>query len=173
MTRSVANHLNDITKTDPSLVLDRLSDWSLRGDQDPDELAWLTRHALRTLVKQGDPEAMELLGFRPDPAATITLDIATTDVVPGDMLEFTISADADEPLLIDYSIDFVKKSGERTPKVFKLKEVRARAGSVVVTKRHRLHANATTYTLYPGEHLLTILVNGTPTESAPFMVTEG
>ena len=61
VTRSVANHLNDIAKIDGDLVVARLSDWHLEGRQTQKELDWMTRHALRTLVKQGHAGALELL----------------------------------------------------------------------------------------------------------------
>ncbi|MEP5031800.1 MAG: DNA alkylation repair protein, partial [Marinomonas sp.] len=53
VTRSVSNHLNDLSKTVPDAVLSRLAQWRAEGKQKPSELAWMTRHALRTLIKQG------------------------------------------------------------------------------------------------------------------------
>ena len=52
-TRSVANHLNDIAKTDPDAVLTHLATWRDQARQDPKKLAWMMRHALRTLTKDG------------------------------------------------------------------------------------------------------------------------
>jgi 3-methyladenine DNA glycosylase AlkC len=66
VTRSVANHLNDIAKIAPERVLATLADWKARGVQDARELAWMRKHALRTLVKQGHPGAMAALGYDPD-----------------------------------------------------------------------------------------------------------
>ena len=63
VTRSVANHLNDITKKDPDLVLDTLARWRDEGRQVAAELDWLERHALRTLVKKGHVGALERLGY--------------------------------------------------------------------------------------------------------------
>ena len=60
VTRSVANHLNDISKTDTDAVLDRLRGWEQHGAQDPKELAWMARHALRTRIKAGHAGAMAL-----------------------------------------------------------------------------------------------------------------
>lgn len=50
--RSVANHLNDITKDHPHLALQVGKRWSLgttHGD-------FVVRHGLRTLIKRGDPQ---------------------------------------------------------------------------------------------------------------------
>lgn len=38
VTRSVANHLNDIAKVDPDLVISMLKRWKKAGDQDPKEM---------------------------------------------------------------------------------------------------------------------------------------
>ena len=81
----------------------------------------------------------------------------------GEVLEFelTMSADADEKLLVDYVVDFVKKNGSTRPKVFKLKQFEMANGeSRTIVKKHRLPASATTFTLYPGTHRLSVMVNG-------------
>ncbi|MEL6684897.1 MAG: hypothetical protein AAFQ00_06370, partial [Pseudomonadota bacterium] len=57
VTRSVANHLNDITKSDPDAVIDRLSAWQKTGAQSDKELTWMRKHALRGLIKAGHPGA--------------------------------------------------------------------------------------------------------------------
>ena len=44
--KSVANHLNDITKTHPALVLELLRGWPLENPH----MAWIARHSLRTLI---------------------------------------------------------------------------------------------------------------------------
>ena len=56
VTRSVANHLNDITKIDADAAYDRLSAW--QAERPSAELDWLTRHALRSEIKAGAPRAM-------------------------------------------------------------------------------------------------------------------
>ena len=59
--RSVANHLNDIAKDHPALALDLARRW-LSRDGPPGRRAT----ALRTLVKRGDPQALELAGVTID-----------------------------------------------------------------------------------------------------------
>ena len=164
VTRSVANHMNDIAKRNPKLALDTLKRWHKLDRQQPSELAWLNKHALRTLVKQGNPDALKFLGFRPDPKVSVkSFTLETACVRPGDAIEFslTITATRDESLVVDYVIDFVKANGALAPKVHKLKQVRLKKGeSLTLRKRHVLRANATTYTLYPGTHHVTLQVNG-------------
>jgi hypothetical protein len=57
--RSVANHLNDISRIDPDLAVTTATRWGTVNG----ELPATVRHGLRTLVKQADPGALALLGF--------------------------------------------------------------------------------------------------------------
>ena len=48
--KSVANHLNDITKDHPAWVLERIGGWDLANEH----TAWIAKRALRTLIKKGE-----------------------------------------------------------------------------------------------------------------------
>lgn len=174
VTRSVANHLNDIAKRDPTLVLQILSRWRKIGGQRPKELEWMCQHALRTLIKQGHPATMNFIGVRTDPKVNVSpMELCQTTVVAGESLEFkvTIKADRDESLVIDYVIDFIKANGSHSSKVFKAKKLTIQRGeSVTICKRHPLRANATTYTLFSGTHRVAIQINGRAYSSATFEV---
>jgi 3-methyladenine DNA glycosylase AlkC len=61
VTRSVANHVNDIAKIDPDLAVDILERWTNSGGQRPQEMDYIVRHATRSLIKQNNPRAMHLL----------------------------------------------------------------------------------------------------------------
>ena len=94
-----------------------------------------------------------------------------TVVRPGEAIEFSfaVSAARDEPLLIDYVIHFVKANGKTSPKVHKIKAIQIKNGeTVVLKKRHPFRANATTFTLYPGTHTITLQINGNPFGSIDF-----
>ena len=165
VTRSVANHLNDISKKEPALVLQTLQKWQEWGQQDAAELDWMTRHALRTLVKRGDTDALAMLGYHKAPAIAVSeIEIAPSSTINiGESARFTfeIEAEKDERLLVDYVIDFVKSNGSTSPKVFKLKRLKLKAGEMVrIQKNHRFLKNATTFTHYPGAHRITLQING-------------
>ncbi len=174
VTRSVANHLNDIAKTDSALVLATLGRWRHQGKQRPEELDWMCRHSLRTLVKQGHAKTIKFLGLRTNPKVTVGApEIRRSSIAAGETLEFAVSitADRDEMLVVDYVIDFVKSNGSRSPKVFKAKKLALKRGeSIMIRKRHLLKADATTYRLFPGTHRLTIQVNGVANASASFEI---
>lgn len=123
--RSVANHLNDISKDHPERVLERMADWHEGASP---ERSWLIRHALRTLVKRGDQRALAILGFG---AANVELRglILTPEVLQfGNALEFSCELlnreSGDTRLMIDYVMHFRKANGKTAPKVFKLKQAR-------------------------------------------------
>jgi 3-methyladenine DNA glycosylase AlkC len=67
--RSVANNLNDIAKDNPDLVVATLRRW--KASRSP-ETKWLVKHALRTLIKQGHPDALGLLGYGHGAAVQVT-----------------------------------------------------------------------------------------------------
>ncbi len=171
--RSVAIHLNDIAKTEPQLVIDTLREWQNLGKQDARELAWMTKHALRTLVKQGHREAIVLLGYTATEFSVTTFSIEKPLVKGGDeiTLSATITTATTAPLLVDYVIHFVKKNGSTTPKVFKWKTLTLKAGeTITLTKRHWLKIDATTFTLYPGRHTVELQINGVIVGATTFIL---
>lgn len=173
VTRSVANHLNDLAKSVPDAVLERLDIWAVQGGQVPEEHGWMRRHALRTLIKQGHPGAMAALGYRAQAPVEVRLEIDTPEVAPGEALAFSCTLMAQEalPVLVDYRIGFLRPNGARREKVFKLRQGDVtRDVPLVLRKVHKLKADATTFTLHPGVHEITIQVNGTDRVGASFLL---
>lgn len=175
VTRSVANHLNDITKIDPDLVLARLGQWQKGGAQQDKELLWMRKHALRGLIKAGHAGAMAHLGYRPDVDVAVSdLSIAPDTLPRGEaaQITMTLTAKTDAPLIVDYVIDFMKANRSHAPKVFKLKVLEAKAGKpITLTKRHMFKDNATTFALHPGPHRLHVQINGRIAGTVPFTLT--
>ena len=174
VTRSVANHLNDISKKDSALVVKTLSHWREMELQNEDELDWMTRHALRTLVKKGDTAALALLGYHDQPDIHVSDFNISPSVQIGDTgnFSFNITANSDENLLIDYVMHFVKANGSTAPKVFKLKKLVLKKGqTVTVQKTHRFLKGATTFTHYAGAHRITLQINGQNFGNADFALT--
>jgi 3-methyladenine DNA glycosylase AlkC len=172
VTRSVANHLNDIAKADAQAVLKRLDRWRSAGGQDPKELDWMARHALRGLIKAGHPGAMAALGYRPDARVRLSdLGVAPSPVERGGVLEIelTLTATRHEPVIVDYIITFARPGGKSADKVFKLKTLTLASGDPKrLSKRHPLKADASTFTLHPGPHRLAVQVNGQVLGTADF-----
>lgn len=163
VTRSVANHMNDLTRHAPERVVAHLGMWQSTARQTPKELDWMTRHALRTAVKRGEADALALLGYRQDRDVAVSLRLDPNPVSIGDAvtIDVTLSAPEALPVMVDYRIRFHRPNGRSGEKVFKLKTARLEPGVAVrMTKSHRLKAGASTFTLYPGPHLVTVQVNG-------------
>lgn len=164
VTRSVANHLNDISKTHPALVIQKLKKWKSEKKQSPKELDFIIRHSLRTLIKKGDVSALELIGIKENPLIEVSLLKFSEQVKMNTHLlfEFEIKAKENTTLLIDYIISFQNKKGEmNSRKVFKLKQVTLEKNeTITISKKHLMRQFMTTRTLYQGKHKLEIQVNG-------------
>jgi 3-methyladenine DNA glycosylase AlkC len=164
--KSVANHLNDISKDHPDLMLDTIAAW----DASHGATAWIIKHATRSLVKQGHPRALAMLGAGQRPLVKLNgfqfqdSRLRSNGIQLGDYLNFSFSllsrSKKPQRLIVDYKIHFVKKSGELKPKVFKLKTLQLQPKeSVILTKKH-LFQDFTTRKHYVGRHVVEIMVNG-------------
>ncbi|CUH80449.1 DNA alkylation repair enzyme [Tritonibacter multivorans] len=173
VTRSVANHLNDIAKKDAELVVDTLTAWQAQGQQAEKEMAWITAHALRGLVKAGHPGALALLGYDPDMDVDVRLSCPASAVI-GEKLAFScdIQGATGAGVLVDYRITFCRPGGKSSVKVYKLKQAKIGTSGLTLSKAHGLKANASTFTLVPGAHLLEVMVNGRVRAQATFDLVE-
>lgn len=164
VTRSVANHLNDISKLDAPLVVETLKKWQKSAKQERKEMDFMMNHALRTLVKSGDEAALSFLGF--DKNANIKLGhftIANETVKIGESLTLSLELQAQEDvnLIIDYLIYFRTKSGALNPKVHKIKKLTLKEGKTLnLEKKHHFKAGMTTRSLNAGEHKVALQING-------------
>ncbi|MCM6774466.1 hypothetical protein NDR87_13990 [Nocardia sp. CDC159] len=164
VTTSVANHLNDISRIDPGLVLSTLTRWRAAGAQSAAEMAFIAKQSLRTLIKQGYPAAFTYFGLSSEPAARVLdLTLDSTVIAVGDPLTFSfvIASPRDESVLIDYVIRHPRRSppgyGES---VYKLKSVDLRAGQKVAVTKTRPMRSTATRRLTPGGYELFVQVNG-------------
>ncbi|WP_130911182.1 DNA alkylation repair protein [Pseudomonas sp. Sample_9] len=169
--KSVANHLNDVTKVHPGWVLDTVEGWSLNNKH----TAWIAKHALRSLIKQGDVRALavigagakaevELLDVRVEPAV-VRLGEAIT-------LSFTVKSVVahEQRLVIDYAIEYVKANGGVSGKVFKLKTLGLAGFGEEVVRRNQVIKDFTTRKHFAGRHGVQVMVNGEVLGSAAFEV---
>lgn len=176
VTRSVANHLNDISKTQPGLVIKALKRWKKEGVQSMKELNYITRHSLRTLVKDGNIEALKLLGYSSGEIKVQNFSIKTPEVKIGNALEFSFdivsTGKKSQNLMIDYILFFRKSNGDLTPKTHKIcKKQIVSNQNIVVEKKHPLRI-MTTRKLYPGEHKLELQINGQKFGKKSFILLE-
>ena len=158
--RSVANNFNDIAKDNPEFVVAVAQQWF--GNNTTTDA--LVKHACRTLLKQAHPDIMALFGFAPDVITLVDFAITTKKVKMGDALAFNFSvhnsAASDTLMRLEYGLYYLKKNGTLARKVFKISERMLSAGKTETVFRQQSFKRITTRVFYPGEHELSIIVNG-------------
>ena len=169
--KSVANHLNDITKDHPEWVLDLIEGWSL----DNKHTAWIAKHALRSLIKQGNQRALAIIGAGGKPEVEI-IDVKVQPAVIrlGEKitLSFAVKSTVQDSqrLVIDYAIDYVKANGSTSAKVFKLKALTLPGKATETIARSQQIKELTTRKHYVGKHAVHVLVNGERLASTSFEI---
>lgn len=153
--RSVANHTNDLARHAPDRVLETAARWQQTGTSGS---TWVVRHALRTLIKKGNPGALELMGFAPAQVSISDLHAESETLTLPAELAFgflpTNKGDVPAKLAVDHAVHYVKASGSTAEKVFKLATVELSAGeSRKLSGRHALR-QMTTRRHYAGVHVL-------------------
>ena len=156
--RSVANNLNDIAKDHPDLVVSVLKKWK---KIDNARTQWLIKHAARTLLKQGHTEALALLGYHAPGLRFGNFSVSENISFGGNVsFQFDFVSSADQNLMIDYILYFMKANGKLAPKVFKLSKKKVFKGEQVVFKKLHSFRKISTKVYYPGEHAVEIMING-------------
>jgi len=167
--KSVANHLNDIAKDRPDWLLDRLATWS----QDEAATKWIVRHALRTLIKAGDPRALALIGVGHGAAVTVrhfAVEPATVRLDEQIAITATLASDAAEtqPLVVDYRIHYARPAGKTAAKVFKWKALDLAAGETATLAIRQTIRDFSTRRHHVGRHAVNLIVNGKLMATAAF-----
>jgi 3-methyladenine DNA glycosylase AlkC len=164
--KSVANHLNDISKDHPELVIVTLKKWlNVAPAEHEEKIQWIKKHALRTLIKKGHVGALGLMGVTGNADVKISkFKLNKNEFKVGDTLEFEFQVESvsrkTQKVIVDYGIGFLKSSGSISTKMFKLKSIDLPpAQRIALSKRHSLK-KITTSTFYSGTHELILQVNG-------------
>jgi 3-methyladenine DNA glycosylase AlkC len=172
--RSVANHLNDLSRQEPDLAVETAARWLATPGPSTDRTV---RHGLRTLVKRGHPSALGLLGYAP--ADEVHVDgpqLETTTVPFGGSLTFsatlTNTGAAPATILVDYVLHHRKANGTRTPKTFKLTTRTLVPGETLDLRRTHSFRPITTRRYHPGGHAIELQVNGTRTPPVEFDLSD-
>ena len=171
---SVANNLNDIAKDNPQTVIDLVKRW--QGESK--EVDWIIKHGSRTLLKQGNPEMMELFGFN-STAKSIRIEnfqISIPEVKVGDSLEFSFNllnkSNKRTKIRLEYGIYYQKANGTLTKKVHKISEKEyAENSTTQITRKHSFRV-VTTRKLHPGLHQVAVIINGNEFEKYDFELIE-
>ena len=167
--RSVANHLNDIARNHPSRVVELCREWDAEPATEPS----MVRHALRSLVKKGDPGALAVLGFTTSPELEIAeFRVAPTQISLGNTIALsatiTSASEANQRLVVDFVVHHVGASGATTPKVFKWTTLDLAPGETVALAKNRRIATASTRRYHAGTHRVELQIAGKAIAEAAF-----
>lgn len=167
--KSVANHLNDISKDNTDWMLNILNGW----DKTNSNTYWIIKHASRTLIKKGNVKSLSLFDFEKNVkinVANFKLNKSKLKLGEALQFEFDVVSEKSKPqkLVIDFAVHYVKKSGELSPKVFKLKEIDLKPKQTIsISKKHHFQ-DYSTRMHYSGNHIIEIFINGMPVYKKPF-----
>ncbi len=170
--RSVANNLNDISKDNPDITLN----WAQRWLGENEYTNRLIKHACRSLLKQGDRNALKLFGFTEPKHIKLSQFKIQPSVNLGENLPFSFLLTSQKSRTghnrlgkcrIEFAINFVKSNNRQTRKVFKISEADYANKEKLITKYFSFK-KISTRKYYAGKHQLTIIVNGVDQISKSF-----
>ncbi|PGS55822.1 DNA alkylation repair protein [Bacillus sp. AFS041924] len=169
--KSVANNLNDISKDHPSLVLQIAKEWYGKNPH----TNWIIKHACRTLLKKGNIEAFTIFGFQTTNEINVeSFQLQSNNIRIGENLNFSFKIHSNEltptKIRTEFAIDYVKAKGHRTKKIFKISENTIEKGKTLSYNKSHSFKNLTTRKHYPGQHTISLLINGVECGSCNFMV---
>lgn len=167
--KSVANNLNDISKTHPALVEEIAGCWYGKNIY----TNWIVKHGCRTLLKKGNTTVLALFGFADTGGVEVgSFSLKTASVSIGGSMTFSFEIEAKKAMKVrlEYGIDYMKANGKRNRKIFKISELTFKDnGKKSYTKTHSF-AEISTRKHYPGLHSVTLIVNGTERGTLDFEV---
>ena len=160
--KSVANHMNDITKDNPQLAFNTLEKWKKENNPNTN---WIVRHALRNELKKGTPKALQIEGYSLSPQLHISNFVLSSQKIKiGGFLSltFTITNNGKnkENLMIDYICDYVKSNGKTSPKTFKITKRKLCKNESITINKTQSFKPISTRKLYEGEHKIKLFING-------------
>ena len=169
--KSVANHLNDISKDHPELVLKIAKKWHGKTEH----TNWIVKHALRTLLKKGDKKALAIFGL--DNSKNIEIEkltLSNSKIKIGDFIHFEFDivnkSNQERNIRLEYKIAYVKANGSTSNKVFQISEFCLKSNSTKHFKRKQWFKELSTRKHYPGKHTITLVVNGDKKKNISLML---
>jgi len=168
--KSVANNLNDISKTHPDLVAALAKEWY--GEDERTD--WIVKHGCRTLLKQGNRDVLAIFGFHDADSIEVdgfALEAASVSIGEELAFSFAIQAKCATKARLEFGIDYVKSNGKRNRKIFQISEIALKENQKkLYTKKHSF-ADASTRKHYTGAHSITLIVNGAERGTLDFELT--
>ena len=170
--KAVANNLNDISRENPDIAIETATRWL--KDKNP-YTNWIVKRGCRTLIKQGDLRAFELLGFTIKPKCElVSFKLSPKRIKIGSKLTLNLhlksKATKPEKLAIDYRITYIRQAGRTSTKLFKWTEKTLEPRSELNLQTTRSFADQSTRRHYPGQHRVELIINGVDCVACDFVV---
>lgn len=158
--KSVANNLNDISKTHPELMIEVAKRWKGATEN----IDWIIKHGARTLLKQGNVHILPVFGYLPPSQIDLYNFHFTDKVKMGQELEFGFSlknsGDHEKKVRIEYVVSFLRKNGEHNNKTFMISDRSLLPNEELVANKRHSFKKISTRVYYYGKHFLCLRVNG-------------
>jgi hypothetical protein len=164
--KSVANNLNSISKDHPEEALKIAKSWH---GKDPNT-DWIVKHALRTLLKKGHPEALEIFSYAKPKSLQIDGLKLTIKKAPEKCAYCEFSLQGKKPLgklRIEYKLVMPRLRGKTGSKVFMISDREITDKKIDIRFKHSFK-KVTTRVYYSGEYKMEILINGQRLGEAQF-----
>ena len=161
--KAVANNLNDVSRDNPGVALAWTGEW-MAPDASP-ERRWILSRALRTLVNQGDPAALEILGYTPASDLTLIWKDTTPQTVEINQLlpfEFEVSnpTEAEAFVILLLTMDAPGKGQARRTSRYQIWKGKIKAGDSKKAGKRIHFVDKSTQTKEPGVYRLIVTLNG-------------
>ena len=157
--KSVANNLNDISKTHPDLISRIAKDWYGKNKYTD----WIVKHGCRTLLKNGNRDVLSIFGFANADCVHVRdflLCNASTLIGENVTFSFIIETTKEAKIRLEYRVDYITATGKRSRKMFHISEIVLKAKQKKKFVKTHSFADLRSRKHYPGTHSVTLIVNG-------------
>ncbi len=159
--KSVANHLNDISKQHPDYIIDLLKSW----DRNNINTYWIAKHACRNLIKKGDLKTLAIFNFESEVKIKIINFRLNSKIIElGDYLRFEFDIlslkNNHQKLVVDYSIYYPSIKTVKKHKIFKLKEFNLKSKQEIHISKKQIFKDFSIRKHKEGLYKLVLFVNG-------------
>jgi 3-methyladenine DNA glycosylase AlkC len=164
--KSVANHINDLSKQNEDWVLKKIKHW---------ENPWIIKQGLRTLIKNANPKALKLIGVDPNQVEVLKFSLKSSKISLGENLVSSIEiqnkTNKKVKVVVDVEVELLRSNKKHNKKVFKGKKF-----DLLPQQKSKYEIKTplkavTTRRYYPGIQYLNVIVNGEKQKKKKFFLS--
>ena len=167
--KSLSNNLNDISKDHPELVIEGCKRWI----KEEPSLRPVLKHALRSLLKSGNVQALQMFEFDRNMAySEVEFWLDKNKIKIGESLQMYLSfkAPIQQSVRIEYRIRYPRPSQKFTTKLFFWTELSTRFSEEVNVKKKHSFIDRSIRKHFPGDYTIQVFINSNLVESCELTV---